>query len=148
MERRESDCMKMKVKDARQVYAIVRKLGSQAISSELRRKMIHNTVETKKAQKMMDELVKDLKENMTDAEKDAMEVIGGYEARGERVPTDKMGDLDLVRGFNKILKKEMSELDEKEIEVDYTAISTEERDKLCENNTLTFDELAVLEELK
>ena len=140
--------MKMKVKDARQAYAIVRKLGSQSISSELRNKMIHNTVETKKAQKMMDELVKDLQENMTEAEKAAMEVIGGYEARGERVPEDKMGELDLVRGFNKILKKEMGGLDEKEIEVDYTPITTEERDKLCENNTLTFDELAVLEELK
>lgn len=141
----------MKKSEIANVYGIIRKLDAKNVESEVRAKMLANTIIGKKAATEIEEADKTVKEGLTEEEKEAMQTI---QKAQEKVGKDKNYVLtdeekkavEVVNAWNKTYKDAMQKELDTEVDAKFETLSKEELNKLAEGNSLTFDELVLLSE--
>lgn len=141
----------MKKSEIANVYGIIRKLDAKNVESDVRAKMLANTIIGKKAATEIEEADKTVKEGLTEEEKDAMQTI---QKAQEKVGKDKNYVLtdeekkavEVVNAWNKTYKDAMQKELDTEVDAKFETLSKEELNKLAEGNSLTFDELVLLSE--
>lgn len=141
----------MKKSEIANVYGIIRKLDAKNVESDVRAKMLANTIIGKKAATEIEEADKTVKEGLTDEEKEAMQTI---QKAQEKVGKDKNYVLtdeekkavEVVNAWNKTYKDAMQKELDTEVDAKFETLSKEELNKLAEGNSLTFDELVLLSE--
>lgn len=143
--------MNMKKSEIANVYGIIRKLDAKNVESDVRAKMLANTIVGKKAATEIEEADKTVKEGLTEEEKEAMQTI---QKAQEKVGKDKNYVLtdeekkavEVVNAWNKTYKDAMQKELDTEVDAKFETLSKEELNKLAEGNSLTFDELVLLSE--
>lgn len=141
----------MKKSEIANVYGIIRKLDAKNVESDVRAKMLANTIIGKKAATEIEEADKTVKEGLTEEEKEAMQTI---QKAQEKVGKDKNYVLtdeekkavEVVNAWNKTYKDAMQKELDTEVDAKFETLSKEELNKLAEGNSLTFDELVLLSE--
>lgn len=141
----------MKKSEIANVYGIIRKLDAKNVESDVRAKMLANTIIGKKAATEIEEADKTVKEGLTEEEKEAMQTI---QKAQEKIGKDKNYVLtdeekkavEVVNAWNKTYKDAMQKELDTEVDAKFEALSKEELNKLAEGNSLTFDELVLLSE--
>lgn len=143
--------MNMKKSEIANVYGIIRKLDAKNVESDVRAKMLANTIIGKKAATEIEEADKTVKEGLTEEEKEAMQTI---QKAQEKIGKDKNYVLtdeekkavEVVNAWKKTYKDAMQKELDTEVDAKFETLSKEELNKLAEGNSLTFDELVLLSE--
>lgn len=141
----------MKKSEIANVYGIIRKLDAKNVESEVRSKMLANTIIGKKAATEIEEADKTVKEGLTEEEKEAMQTIQKAQEKinkdkGYTLNDEEKKAVEVVNAWNKTYKDAMQKELDTEVEAKFEALSKEELNKLAEGNSLTFDELVLLSE--
>lgn len=141
----------MKKSEIANVYGIIRKLDAKNVESEVRSKMLANTIIGKKAATEIEEADKTVKEGLTEEEKEAMQTIQKAQEKinkdkGYTLNDEEKKAVEVVNAWNKTYKDAMHKELDTEVEAKFETLSKEELNKLAEGNSLTFDELVLLSE--
>lgn len=141
----------MKKSEIANVYGIIRKLDAKNVESDVRAKMLANTIIGKKAATEIEEADKTVKEGLTDEEKEAMQTIQNAQEKVGKdknyvLTDDEKKALEVVNAWNKTYKDAMQKELDTEVDAKFEKLSKEELNKLAEGNSLTFDELVLLSE--
>lgn len=131
------------------LYEILRKLDAKNIDSEVRAKVLANTIAGKKAASEVEEAKKTVIEGATEEEKEASQLVQELREKGkdyELTDSDKKA-IELVNAWNKTFAEAISAELNTEVDVELKKLSTEELNKLADGNSLTMDELVLLSEL-
>lgn len=142
----------MKKSELANVYGIIRKLDAKNVESGVRTKMLANTIAGKKAATEIEEADKTVKEGITDEEKAAMEVVQKAQEKLQKDKTYTLSDeekkaVEVVNAWNKTYKDAMQKELDTEVTPNLEKLTKEELNKLAEGNSLTFDELVLLDEV-
>lgn len=141
----------MKKSEIANVYGIIRKLDAKNVESEVRSKMLANTIIGKKAATEIEEADKTVKEGLTEEEKEAMQTIQKAQEKinkdkGYALNDEEKKAVEVVNAWNKTYKDAMQNELDTEVESKFETLSKDELNKLAEGNSLTFDELVLLSE--
>lgn len=141
----------MKKSEIANVYGIIRKLDAKNVESEVRSKMLANTIIGKKAATEIEEADKTVKEGLIEEEKEAMQTIQKAQEKINKDKSYALNDeekkaVEVVNAWNKTYKDAMQKELDTEVDAKFETLSKEELNKLAEGNSLTFDELVLLSE--
>ena len=133
------------------LYDLCKGLKATNISSELRSKMLANTILAKKCKTEIEEAQKTAIENATDKERDAERVIA--EAR-QKLQEDKDYKLTkaeekaakIISEWNKVFNEAMLAVCNAEADGELKKITEEELNQLADNNELTMEQLVFVSE--
>lgn len=142
----------MKKEQAKNLYFVIRRLDAKSVDSELRTKMLANTIATKKIATELEEAEKTLQESLTDKEREADRTVSELNRKQAAdkayLPSEaETKAVEIVNNFNKVANATMKGLFEAKADIKLKKITAEELDKLADSNPLTFDALALISEL-
>lgn len=142
----------MKKSELASVYGIVRRLDAKNVESEVRSKMLSNTIVAKKAATEIEEADKTVKEGATDEEKEAMETVQKVREKAQKdanytLTEEEKKAVEVVNAWNKTYNEAMKKELNTEVSPELEKLTKEELNKLAEGNSLTFDELVLLKEV-
>lgn len=140
----------MKKSEVAEVYGIIRRMDVKNIESGVRAKMLANTITGKKVAREIEEADQVVKDGLTDEEKKAMETLQILREKMAKdrnyMPSDEEKKAaDVVKEWNKTYQEAMEKELNTEVVIDWNKLTKDELMKLADGNSMTLDEMALLQ---
>ena len=138
--------------EARTLYGIIRRLDAKGIDSATRSKMLAATIATKKCAQELEEAEKTVNESATEKEREADRTVSELRrklaADKSYVPSDKENEAVAVMAeWKRTADNSLKEIFEADAAINLKKLTDDELDSLAGNNSLSFDELALMKQL-
>lgn len=133
------------------LYDLCKGLKVTNISSELRSKMLANTILAKKCKTEIEDAQKTAIENATDKERDAEKVLADVRQKLQENSEYKITETEkeaaeTIAAWNKVFNEAMLAVCNAEADEELKKITEEELNQLADNNEMTMEQLVFMSE--